>query len=235
MANMSHLVLLLGLLASPATADDDLPLAIPADVAQPAEIKLRAMRDYRSHRLNIRNETEVHGGGVRVEEVPVYSPFYGYGWDYKLVREPLSTSRTWAVFRGEQRLDVPSFLGLVGEKEGLDSLNRDILRAHRSSRILTVIGFVGAGVALGGLLGMDASITETQYRNWSLVSLAGVGVCAGGFVGSTLQSAKRDRLRTRPSMTLEVPGAQARVDVYNQRLAKDLGLTAEDVLQFELQ
>ncbi len=178
-----HLVCLIGLWSTTALAETPAP---PAPVQPPIEKlppappalgtlsakRLQALRTYKSRRLQVRAETEYRGGGVSTFSTMSYGYPHGVGSGV-IVSEPVSTFRTWGVYRGPQRLSTPDFLTLTGATKERDKMVADIKKAKRASRIW----FAGAGVGMAaivtGIVGMGGAQNIATYSGFNTVALSG--------------------------------------------------------------
>ncbi len=104
------------------------------------------------------------------------------------VSEPVSTFRTWGVYRGPQRLSVPDFLAITGADQRRDELSREIKKARTASRWW--FGFAGAGVTaiVTVIVGMSAAKKPPTYRQYNWVALGGTGVTISALMGASLSA-----------------------------------------------
>ncbi|HHO53009.1 MAG TPA: hypothetical protein ENK18_19560 [Deltaproteobacteria bacterium] len=223
---------------------DPRPLAIPmgpspappraVTITAPPETgsKTRAMREYRNQHLSVQRLSEI----VTTTSWSYhyrYRPYRGGGgwvawphpWSYNV--------DTIAVFKGEQRLDVPSTLGELGDVAARLDLERRIGSQRSAASALQAIGVVGVGAAVVGLIGRDQASTFTELRDWSRVTEVGIGMTFGGLMLSAFPSSRARKLQYTHELTLSLDDLQRRVADHNEALAAELGLDPEVALQLE--
>ena len=222
------------------TPNAERPLAVPARVAPvvtPA--RLQALRSYRSGRLELREETELRGGSAWMMGGgyggfwgPAYGG-WGWGWGGPVIVDPPTTLKTWGIYRGPERLDVPEFLTAVNAGERRRTLDTRIERLERRGRTWSVVAGVGGAGLLTGLV-MASSATEMpQYRLGNNITLGGTLLMATGLVGASFPRGQAASLRRYPSSSLSGAEAQEMIDKHNEDLRKELGLSAADVWALE--
>jgi hypothetical protein len=223
---------------APAPPPVERPLAVPAGPPAPVTAaRLQALRGYKAGRLQLRDETEFRGGSAWVMGGGyggMWGPGYGaWGWGGPVVIDPPTALRTWGVYRGPERLDVPEFLTAVGQTQRRKELDADITRLKRRATFWSVIaGLGGAGLATG-LVGMSTVETRQQYDTFNAVTLGGTLVMATGFIGNSFPRGKESALRRYPSATMGSDEAQQLIDAHNEALREELGLSAADVWALE--
>lgn len=246
------MLLLLALLAGPTLAQEDaeLPLAIPADPTAPAPAvqaptpspprpgpmspeKLEALRRYQAERLAIRGETEVHGGGARAVWVGGWwGPRWGPHTTVAVVPEPVFATRTWGIYQGPQRLQVPTAMEMSGDPQAA-ALQQTIDRKKRASRAWYTAAGIGGGVAVASLFGQLNADDRVEYTNWQLAGVAGVGTAVVGLLGAGGPAGEARALERYPSRSMTPAEARALVDRHNDRLRQELGLTPQEVWSIE--
>lgn len=223
------------------------PLAVPGPSAPPPRVlqspkaptaaQLQALRQYRRERLAVHPELEIRGGGTQWQAgFSAASPSWGWGM---AVAEPITTSRTWGVYLGADRLTVPEFLEEVGALELKYQLDQDIQRAQRTSRawyalagagvVGIIVGSIGANSA-GRAPGPEARFEEYVYTN---VVFASIGTTVLGLFGGSFPAARAERLQTYPSASISIQKAQRLADDHNEQLRQDLDLEPQDVWGIE--
>ena len=220
------------------------PLAIPGPVRaapqppqQPSVDRLYALRQYQRERLDVRGEVEFHGGGARVHT----GVAFGYGRPHHgprigvVVADPITTTRTWGVYKGPTRLDVPEFLGTIGDTEQQRQLELEITRAERAARSWRIVGGAGIGAMVVGYVGMNTAPDPVTFWQYNSLSVTGLIATVGGFAISSIPAGKALRKRRYPSESLGVAEAQRLADEHNDRLRQSLGLTPTDVWGVESQ
>ncbi len=208
------------------------PLAIPADTPAPQGLPGRerasALRTYARKHLAVHSLAEVYA-------TPATTTWWGGRWGGFATTTPgyLVASDTWAVFEGEHRLDVPSYLHLVGDDASKERLDHRI-SAHRSAgTALAVVGVAGLTATFAGLVGMEVANTLAAQRQWSAISLGGLGAGVGGLVIGSFPATRARRLATYPDRTLDRRQVEEAVEAYDVRLATELGLSPEQALRVE--
>lgn len=221
----------------------DVPLAIPADGTPPTvatgeipvvkppidETTLARIRDYKLRHYSIRTETRYSGGGTRTFSNP-----YSWGGGVYVTQDPISVTRSWAVYKGPSRMDVPTYLQLTHEDEHYKDLTGRIQR----TRILgyTYYGAAVAGIAaiVVGAAGVNLAEAEDEKTRWSTVGVIGVGTTIVGLIGGSLPMANARSLQTEYSRArIDIASAQAAIDAENEALRVELGLTPEQALSVE--
>lgn len=223
---------------------DDRPLAIPLgpSPAPPRSITItapprpesraRAMREYRNRHLSVHNLSEI----VTTTSWSYhyrYRPYRGGGgwvawphpWSYHV--------DTIAVFKGEQRIDVPTTLGELGDVPARLDLERRIGAARSASSVLQAVGVVGVGTAVVGLIGRDQANSFVELRDWSRVTEIGIGMTFGGLMLSAFPSSRARKLQYTHELSMELDELQRRVADHNEALAASLGLDPEVALELE--
>ena len=160
------------------------------------------------------------------------------GWGMFVANPTIYTSRTDAVYKGTSRLDMPDFLGTVGARDLRADLERDILRANRSSNVWnTVVGLGIAGVVVGSFGYSEAEYVRDRDAMiyYNQIALGGLTATIGGLIGSSVASSRSFRLRRNPSYSIGFSEAEQLAEEHNERLRQGLGLTADDVWGVESQ
>ena len=195
--------------------------------------RLAALRTYRDERLVVRGEAELSGGAVYGQ----LGGWYGYphrghvgGW---VVADPLRVTRGWGIYQGPRRVDVPTFLGEVGEAGQKAALDGDISRATRNSQIWFTAAGIGAAALLTGFVGSNLATTPSDAYQWSQVSFLGATTTVVGLVGGSFPSSKAQRLRRVPAATMSVDEANRLANRHNEQLRQELGLSPDDVWRLE--
>jgi len=199
----------------------------PATLGTLTPKRLQALRTYKAQRLQVRAETEYRGGGVSTFSTMSYGYPHGYGTGV-VISDPVSTFRTWGVYRGPQRLSTPDFLTLTGANEQRDVLVKSIKKARRASRWW----FVGAGAGMAaivtGIVGMSATKKIPVYRRYNLVALSGTGATIGCLLGASFPAAKASRLYRYPGSTLSSDEANDLAHKHNEKLREALEVQPEE-------
>lgn len=222
---------------SAAYAQSEPPLAIPADPPSepPPDVQIvederplgipgnsRALREYRNRYLAVRRLSEVVRG---------YGGWYGgwgawpHPWVYRV--------ESWVVTKGQQRLDVPNTLTALGDVPARQALERRIRKNRTAAALLTGAGVAGVITSVVGLIGVDQATTWDDRRDWSNLSVGGLGLAVGGFVGASFPSRKAVRLQLEPEATFDIDVLQQRVADHNERLARELGLDPDRAVGLE--
>jgi hypothetical protein len=191
--------------------------------------QLAAVRAYRLRHLAVRTEVEYTGGTATVSHSP-------YGWGYGgavIDRDPLQLHRSWAIYQGPMRLEVPTWLSLSGDEAGRSELEGRIERKRWLSR--TYYGLAGVGVLgiAAAYIGGSSDAEWAQGYEWGAIGAVGLGFAVGGLVGGSIPAASATRLRTDFTKTVDIVDAQKAVDARNEALRAELGLTPEQALAVE--
>jgi hypothetical protein len=195
--------------------------------------RLAALRTYRDERLVVRGEAELTGGAVYGQVGGWYGyPHRGYGGGW-VVADPLRVTRGWGIYQGPRRVDVPTFLGEVGEAGQKAELDADISRASRNSQIWFTAAGIGAAALLTGFVGSNLATTPQDAYQWSQVSFVGATTTVVGLVGGSFPSSKAQRLRRVPAATMSVDEATRLATRHNEQLREKLGLSPDDVWRME--
>lgn len=251
------LSLALLLLAGPARAqDEDLPLAIPAnpDAPPPAvqapepEVvgpqaptrgapmtpeKLEALRRYQAERLSIRGETEVYGGGARAVWVGGWwGPRWGPHTTVAVVPEPVFATRTWGIYQGPQRIDVPDAMRMSGDTQA-EALEGTIRSKKSAARAWYTVAGVGGAVAVASLFGQLSADNRYEYANWQIAGLGGATAGVVGLLGAAGPAGEARALERYPARSLTPAEARNLVDRHNDRLRQELGLSPQEVWSIE--
>lgn len=231
--------------APPAAAADaptipppERPLAVPAGPGTPVTPeRLRALRGYKAGRLELRKETELRGGSAWMMGGGyggMWGPGYGaWGGGGPVIIDPPTALRTWGVYRGPERLDVPDFLSVVGEVERRRELDATLEALGRRGKVWSVIAAIGGAGLATGLVGMSTVDTRRDYQTFNAVTLGGTLVMATGFIGTSFPRGKESALRRYPASSIGSGEAQRLVDAHNETLREELGLSAADVWALE--
>jgi hypothetical protein len=180
----------------------------------------------------VKAETEIRGGGASVVGLGYPLP-YGYA-HYDVLQEPIYTERTWGIYRGPERLNTPTFLGLVGETQRRDEVVQQLHDYRRSSRIWGGVAGAGLAAVLTGFVGMSGAESKTEWVTWNQVSLGGTVVTGVGLIGASFPAGKSARLSRDPSALMEVQEARRLADEHNERLRLELDLRPDEVWLMEL-
>ena len=217
--------------AAPPATVEKLPPA-PATLGALTPQRLQALRTYKSQRLQVRAETEYRGGGVSTFSTMAYGYPHGMGSGV-IVTEPVSTFRTWGVYRGPQRLSTPDFLTLTQATTERDKLVADIKKARRASRLW----FTGAGVGMAaivtGIVGMGSGGVDT-YSRFNSVALAGTTLTIGCLFGASFPAAKASKLYRYPGASMNTDKANALAHGHNEKLRQKLEIQPEEAWLLDL-
>ncbi len=209
--------------------EDERPLAVPEPGA-PRLGDSRAIREYRSRYLAVRSISDlVHGTTWAGWGYPYRGWGWGWGWPQPWVYRVDSLADTL----GPHRLDVPARFGALGDVTGARTLARRIRRHRGATTALTAVGVAGIVTSVAGLIGMDRAVTWDDRRDWSTVSLGGVGLMVGGFVGASIPSGRAARLQYQPEASFDLAELERRVAEHNERLARELGLDPGRAVEIE--
>jgi len=210
------------------------PPVVPTVTVEPqrSEETLKALRRYRRERISVHPEIEIRGGNTSMQP--------SFGWNTSslafgtTITEPVTTTQTWGVYQGAQRLDVPMFLSEVGALDLRYQVQRDIQQATRRSRLwFSVAGLGMAGVVTGSLGAYHSPRWSQQEAQFTTLTLNSIGATVAGLFAGSFPSARAERLRRYPSASVGIREAEILADEHNERLRKELGLTAEDVWEIE--
>lgn len=245
-----------GLAQEPPAQAAEQPLAIPAqppprrpEGARPepgpmsrTPEQLAALRRYRDERLQVRAETEIHGGSTMVvggwwggawRPGPYGRWHYGFGFPGAVIAEPPTLERAWGVYRGPQRLTVPELLQVTGQTDLARDLDRDIRRARTASTLWFGLAGVGVASAVAGMVGLSVADDREEALLYNQVVLGGAGAAATGLFVGSFPASKASRLTHDVPRTMTLQEAQALVAQRNEALRNELGLTPGDVWQIE--
>jgi hypothetical protein len=217
--------------ATPAPLVEQLPPA-PATLGTLTPARLQALRTYKSQRLQVRAETEYRGGGVATFSTMTYGYPHGMGSGV-IVTEPVSTFRTWGVYRGPQRLSTPDFLTLTEATAQRDELVTTIKKSRRASRAW----FTGAGVGMAaivtGIVGMGAGGVDT-YGQYNRVALVGTTLTIGCLFGASFPAAKASKLYRYPGASMDTDAANVLAHAHNERLRQQLQIQPSEAWLLDL-
>ncbi len=223
----------------PGTAPER-PLAIPRSGTAPPQrsaAHLQALKQYQRERVSVGTELSFHSSGAPVR-VGFGGPWYGMSWGMFVANPAIYTSRTDAVYKGTTRLNMPDFLSTVGQQDLRADLERDILRANRSSTAWSTV----AGLGIVGVVVGSFGYAEAEYQRdrdamiyYNNIALGGLTATIGGLIGSSMTSSRSFRLRRNPSYSVGFSEAERLAEEHNERLRQGLGLTADDVWGVESQ
>lgn len=213
---------------------DALPPVTPSGGDQPHDdldaATLRAMREYKVRRLHVSVEQHWTGGGQQIISNP-----YGWGGGVVVTRDPVTVTRTWAVYEGPVRLDVPRYLDLVGRDEDKRDLEGRISRKKWLSRTYYGVAVGGVAAIVAGSVGRATADTSEEAAQWGSVGAAGLGATVIGLIGGSFPAATANRLRTDFPRVTDIRDAQVAADAYNEELRVELGLTPDQALRVEEQ
>ena len=216
---------------TPPAAIEKLPPA-PATLGALTPKRLQALRTYKAQRLQVRAETEYRGGGVSTFSTMSYGYPHGVGTGV-IVTEPVSTFRTWGVYRGPQRLSTPDFLTLTAATKQRDALVADIKKARRASRVW----FAGAGVGMAaivtGIIGMGSGGVDT-YSQYNSVALTGTTLTIGCLLGASFPAAKASKLYRYPGASMSTDKANSLAHSHNEKLRQKLEIQPEEAWLLDL-
>ncbi len=218
-----------------AIALGSVPTPDPAHYTKPAEPPraispelLAKVREYRRRRLEVRGEVSYSGGGSSVSPSP-----FGMG-GVSITQDPISSSRSWAVYEGPLRLDVPSYYASVGQFEKSRALTSRVKRKQWVSRIYYGVGVAGVVTSVVGYFGsLDANSPE-EARTWATVGAVGLGASLVGMIGGSFPAASASKLRSQYSKSVDIGEAQQAVEAQNERIRSELELTPEQVFAVEV-
>jgi len=238
---------LISLWSTAVLAEDTPPAAPPTEAKAPVQNlppapstlgtltaeRLQALRTYKAQRLQVRAETEYRGGGVSTFSSMSYGYPHGLGTGV-IVTEPVSTFRTWGIYRGAQRLSTPDFLTLTGDMAKRDALVNEIKKSKRASRAW----FSGAGVGMAaivtGIVGMGASGNIGTYRRFNTVALSGTSLTIGCLLGASFPAAKGAKLYRYPGASMNTDQANALAHDHNEKLRQELDIKPEEAWLLDL-
>lgn len=209
------------------------PITVPVGVRSFSDSDLSpealaALREYRTRHYAIQTETHTSGGGTRVWSSPS-------AWGGVVVtRDPITTTRTWAVYRAGTRLDVPQFLALAGEDERHDALVQRIVMKRWLGRVYYGAAAAGMAGVITGAIGFNATENPEKQERWARVGVTGLGVAVVGLIGGSLPTASASRLRTDYAMSnVDIGTAQDVVDARNEEIRVELGVSPDQALSVD--
>ncbi|MEC8423953.1 MAG: hypothetical protein VX000_09260, partial [Myxococcota bacterium] len=141
--------------------------------------------------------------------------------------------RTWGIYRGPQRLDVPDFLSVAGEVERKRKLDAALERLRRRGTGWSVVAGLGGAGLVTGLVGMSSVENRRDFELFNSLTLGSTLVMATGFIGTSFPRGRESALRRYPAATLGSDEAQQLIDRHNEMLRTELGLSAADVWALE--
>ena len=232
----------------PPFTQTDPELAIPADKApgkrpgqgpaqhrdSPGETmaRLQLARSYQAQRLEVLTELEFTPGTtttMRGGPGPYWGPRRRYGWSPTTVTHtPASIERQWGVYQGSSRVDVPTYLNLTGQIGEAQALDDQLAKLSRRSRVGLTVGGVGVAALIGGVVAMGLADTPEAGAAASAAVGGGAALTFGGLIGGAISSGRVDKLRYRPADYMELGEVRAAINVYNDELADELGLSPAD-------
>ena len=193
--------------------------------------KLSSIREYQRRRLQLREETELRGGGSSVVSNPYGNP-YTLG-SSQVVTDPIYTVRGWGIYEGPRRLTVPQYLNTIGSYEMQEYLEQDIRKLEATSKALYGLGAGGVLATVVGVIGMQNAQDQDQRVIFLATAAGGVGAMLGGFVGGSIPAGKATRIETEPAYTFTPEQVREDIDEHNEGLRQGLGLSAQEVLFIE--
>jgi hypothetical protein len=193
--------------------------------------KLSSIREYQRRRLQIREETELRGGGSSVVSSPYSNP-YTLG-SSQVVTDPIYTVRSWGIYQGARRLTVPQYLNTIGSYEMQDYLEQDIRKLEATSKALYGLGAAGVLATVVGVVGVRNARDADQEIIFLATAAGGVGAMLGGFIGGSIPASKATRIETEPEFTFTPEQVRGDIDEHNDGLRKELDLSVQEVLLIE--
>jgi len=160
---------------------DQMPLAIPLDRQPPpnqdgasgesvllrrgeAPGRIEALQQYKRDRFYLGSSVTLHRGGVHSGFT--WGSRRGWRWGMSL-SEPIYSTTSWGVYRGYTLMEVPAFLGAVGEDALREQLLTDIRTAQRSARNWHTVGWVGVAGLIAGIIGAETSRDRKEYDGYN--------------------------------------------------------------------
>ena len=200
----------------------------PATVVTP-ELH-RALRTYQAQHLHVRNVTRVMA--AQSLSAPMVRPGWA-GPAYVTTPGMVWTEDSWQVLRGAEVLDVPSFLGEVGDVHGRDALLERARQKRRTAGFWYTVGAAGAAAMLGGLVQMERAGDVPRYYQGAMIATGGTLTLMGGLVAGSLPSAKARRLVAEPAESLSLPAVERVILDHNEALRRELGLSPAQAMRVE--
>jgi len=221
---------------------DDTPRARPqqqrADGQRPAQhrdspgetmARLQLARSYQAQRLEVLTELEFTPGTTTVHRGPNWGARRRYGWSpVNVTHTPATIERQWGIYQGSSRVDVPTYLDLTGQVSERQALDDKLGKLTRRSQVGMIVGGVGVAALVGGIVTMGFADTPEADAAASAAVAGGAVFTFGGLIGAAIPAGRADKLRYRPADYMALTEVRAEVDVYNDELAAELGLTPAD-------
>jgi len=218
--------------SEPAPVIEKLPPA-PTTLGRLTPQRLQALRTYKAQRLQVRAETEYRGGGVSTFSTMAYGYPHGLGTGV-IVTEPVSTFRTWGIYRGPQRLSTPDFLSLAGAISERDQLLSQIKKARGASRVWFTGAGLGVAAIVTGIVGMGGAGDLPTYRRFNTVALSGTTLTIGCLLGASFPAGKAAKLYRYPGANMDSDKANSLAHDHNEKLRNSLGIKPEEAWLLDL-
>jgi hypothetical protein len=207
----------------------------PAPTLMGPPVRVKALRDYRNRHLDVRSYSYQTGGGSSGTWVTV--PFHGRGhhgfFSTMFWSDPVRTHQTWGIYQGPELITTPRFFELSGADKRLEVLTSDIHRARSATRVWNGVAITGVVGVVAGIIGMSLADTAREAQPWGTVTTLGSLTAITGLFGASFPSGKAQRLVHRPSTIMTSAEAQGLADRHNDRLARELELSADEAWQVE--
>jgi hypothetical protein len=220
----------------PGGSDEPVELPVAPVHAPPPELALEQVRvppveqimAFRQRHLDLRVAAGFAGSTTHFRGSLSWGwwPYHGWGWwpSFAVGVSPAGYP-DWAVYQGPRRLDVPSYLEIVGDPLRLAALDSDLRRTDLTRKVGLGTSAAGLAAMAVSLVGMDGARTQQDFRSWSSLGTGGVLTAVVGVMVYSSAANRSRRLEADYSYTVEHAETQAQVDAYNEGLRLELGLS----------
>jgi hypothetical protein len=210
-----------------------LAVALADEVVESApaltDAQLAALREYRQQHFSVRTEVHTSGGGSRIWTPPPYA------WGGVMItQDPITTTRTWAVYQGNERVDVPRFYELSDRELDAKDLVTRITMKRWLGRLYYGAAVGGVGAVLFSAVAVNATADDAQKSRYERLAGTGLGVAVVGLIGGSVPMATASRLETDYAVNnVDMGMAEDLVDAQNEALRVRLGLTPQQAFDVE--
>ena len=151
-----------------------------------------------------------------------------------MVSQEATITRTWAVYEGSARVDVPQYFALAGQDEDRRDLMGRITLKRWLGRAYYGAAVAGVGAVVFSAVAVNLTADDAQKNSIERVGGTGLVVAVVGLIGGSLPTAHASRLEADYAVSnIDIGSAQQVVDVQNEALRIELGVTPDEALQVE--
>ncbi len=191
--------------------------------------QLALLRDYRARHFSVRTEFNTTGVSTRA-----WSPMPYSGGGAIPHQDATGTTRSWAVYEGSERVNVPYYLELSGQDQERRDLVARVTMKRWLGRAYYGAAVAGVGTVIFSAIAVNSTEDDAKKNSFEKIGATGLMVAVVGLIGGSVPTAHAARLENDYTMSyIDIASAEDLVDVQNEALRLELGLTPSQAFEVE--